>query len=319
VSRFTISVLLATALLGVLLWIVLSIVIDLANPPDELLPLPDETPIEFNPALPRINSEQEFSAWFAELGYDFTALSRARGGWDEARGNPAPYSLAAAASPASAYWEDGPDDAQLLLFAAEGDLQAMNILAVRSLMRDQDPLEALAWYDRSIVSGSIYAMLAVADLTMTLTDPALEGLRAQPEWEAAVAQLRNESPPPTERALAWSLAAVIMGGYGMLNENLARRIATISAQLDTAGIDSACETAQDYVLDVAATRRAQGGAVFSFEQPPFSITLAEPETIIPCDAPMEPLVTLAGCARHDFVENFSGPEPLLQTAWVCSN
>jgi hypothetical protein len=315
VSRFTISVLLATTLLGVLLWIVLSIVIDLANAPEELLPPPDETPIAFDPSLPRINSEQEFSAWFAELGYDYTALWQARAAWDEARGAPESFRSASADSPASDYWEDGPDDAELLLFAAEGDLQAMNILAVRSLMRDKDPLEALAWYDRSIVSGSVFAMLAVADLTLTLTDPALDGLRAQPEWAAAVEQLRNESPPPNERALAWSLAAVIMGSYGMMTEGLARRIETISAQLDTAGIESACKTAQDYVLDVAATRRAQGGAVFSFEQPPFSVTLAEPETIIPCDAPMEPLVTLAGCARHDFV----GSGPLLQSVWVCSD
>ena len=44
-SRFTVSVLLATALLGVLLYVVLSIVKELANAPDEPLPLPDEAEV----------------------------------------------------------------------------------------------------------------------------------------------------------------------------------------------------------------------------------------------------------------------------------
>jgi hypothetical protein len=315
-SRFTTSVLLATALLGVLLWIVISIVTDLANAPDEPLALPQESNIEIDPALPRINSEAEFIAWFATLGYDFDALYSAQESWVQARGWPEPYAFKTPESPTSDYWEDGPDDAQLLILAGDGDLQAMHMLAVRSLMRDKDPLEALDWYDRAIVNGSIFAMLAVADLTLTLTDPALDEFRAQAEWQAAVEQLRNESPPPKERALAWSLAGVIMGGYGLMGTTLTRRIEMYSMQLDTAGIERACVTAQDYVLEVAATRRAQGNALFSFEPPPFSITHIDPVSIIPCEAPMEPLISMAGCARHDYVD-WRTTKPL--SAWVCTN
>jgi hypothetical protein len=316
VSRFTTSVLLATALLGVLLWVVISIVVDLANAPDELLAPPQETIIEIDPALPRINSQTEFIAWFATLGYDFDALYSAQESWVEDRGWPEPYAFKTPASPTSDYWEDGPDDAQLLILAGDGDLQAMQRLAVRSLMRDKDPLEALDWYDRAIVSGSIFAMLAVADLTLTLTDPALDEFRAQAEWQAAVEQLRNESPPPKERALAWSLAAVIMGGYGLMGTTLTQRIDMYSMELDTAGIERACVTAQDYVLEVAATRRAQGNAVFSFDPPPFSITHIDPVSIIPCEAPMEPLISMEGCARHDYVD-WRSVKPL--STWVCTN
>jgi hypothetical protein len=45
VSRFTASVLLATALLGVLLWIVVSMAVDFARAPDQPLPMPEEEPV----------------------------------------------------------------------------------------------------------------------------------------------------------------------------------------------------------------------------------------------------------------------------------
>jgi len=316
VSRFTTSVLLATALLGVLLWVVISIVVDLANAPEELLALPEESSIEIDLALPRIHSEAEFNTWLTTLGYDFDALYSARQHWDAARGWPEPYLFKTPEGSTSNYREDSLDDAQLLVLAGNGDLQAIHMLATRSLIRDKNPLEALEWYDHAIVNGSIFAMLAVADLTITLTDPALDAFHAQDNWQAAVDQLRNELPPPKERALAWTLAGVIMGGYGLMDTTLTQRIEMYSMELDAAGIEQACLTAQDYVLEVAATRRAQGNAVFSFDPPPFSITHLNPANIIPCDTPMEPLISLQGCTQYDFV-GWQSIKPL--SAWVCTN
>ena len=83
--------------------------------------------------------------------------------------------------------------------------------------------------------------------------------------------------------------------------------------LDDAGIERACEAAQDYVLAAAGSRRALGEQLFSMVPPPFALTVADPAEVIPCDVPVPPLVTLEQCAAADFV----GPGPQLMTAWVC--
>jgi hypothetical protein len=311
VSRFTTSVLLATALLGVLLWVVISIVVDLSRAPDQPLPLPTEQAV-FDPALPRISNRLQFLQWLNEQGYSGEQLVHDYSEWLTARGYPEQYSWITASQtqqsdPFAAY-----DDAELLIIAGQGDLAAMHELAERSLSED-DPLEALAWYDRAIVSGSLYAMLRMADLITTLTDPALAEFISNPQWRAALEQLNAEVPPPRERALGWSLAAVNVGGYALLDSAHANRIENLQQQLDAAQLETACQTAQDYLLDAASARRAMGNAVFTTERPPVAVTVPAAEKIITCDVPVRPLVAMDDCTRSEFV----GPGPALMTVWLC--
>jgi hypothetical protein len=306
--------LLATALLGVLLWIVISIVVDLANAPDELLPMPaEEAETFFDPALPRIKTPATLVVYLNEQGYPGDTLLAGYGDWLEERGYPPAHNWAIEQDIAAAASFDTLDDAELLLIAGSGDIPAMHELAERSLAHN-DPLEALAWYDRAIVSGSLYAMLRTADLITTLTDPALAEFISNPGWQAALEKLRTETPAPPERALGWSLAAVSVGGYGVMDAAHARRIMSLTEQLAPAEVDNACEIAQDYVLQAAAVRRVQGGPVFSAEQPPMALSVAKPQEIIRCDVPVLPLVSLQDCLRSDFV----GPGPTLMSAWVCA-
>jgi hypothetical protein len=314
VSRFTTSILLATALLGVLLWIVVSIVVDLANAPDQPLPMPEEkVEIFFDPALRRISTRASLVTYLNEQGYSGETLVTAYGDWLEDRGYPPAYNWITDRKVNAADSTGTPDDAELLLIAGSGNIPAMHELAERSLATD-DPLEALAWYDRAIVSGSLYAMLRTADLITTLTDPALAEFISNPGWQAALNQLRTETPPPVERALGWSLAAVSVGGYGVMDSAHARRIRALTEQLEPAEIDKACEISQNYVLEAAAVRRVQGGAIFSAEQPPMAVSIAAPSEVIPCDIPVLPLVSLQNCKRRDFV----GPGPMLMSTWVCA-
>jgi hypothetical protein len=156
-------------------------------------------------------------------------------------------------------------------------------------------------------------MLRTADLITTLTDPALAEFISSPGWQAALAKLSAATPSPAERALAWSLAAVSVGGYGIIDATHARRIRLLTEQLAPAEVDKACEIAQDYVLEAAAVRRVQGGAVFSDEQPPLAVSVAKPQDIIPCAVPVPPLVSLQDCVASDFV----GPGPMLMSTWIC--
>ena len=310
-SRTNISVLLATALLGVLLWIVISIVRDIANAPDTPLPQPAEV-VAIDPALPRLATQIQLEDWLIQQDHPVQSVNTYRD-WLEQRGF-----LASEAMPnftgsfrSSATYVDQ-DGATLLQLAGQGDLGALHALAERSL--ETDPLAALEWYDQAIINGSIFAMVRSSDLLATLADPGLSDFVSDPVWQAALNTVQNTGPAALERALAWAVAAVTFGGYAVLDQGLAQRIHTLSSQMRPADIDRACELAQEYVLDTAATRRAKGGAVFSTQSPPLAFSVAQPETVIPCDIPVLPLVSLAECSRHAFV----GPEGNLNTAWLCT-
>jgi len=156
-------------------------------------------------------------------------------------------------------------------------------------------------------------MIRIADLLTTFADPELADFVSDPAWQAALESINNVSPAPRERALAWSIAAVTVAGYAILDQSHAERITNLSEQLDSAGIAEACDTAQDFVLQTAAARRVRGGAVFSTEAPPFAISVANPESVIKCDIPVMPLISLMDCEQTAFV----APGEKLMTAWLC--
>ena|GEM_PF-1785062 len=315
-SRTNISILLATALLGVLLWIVISIVKDVARAPDEPLPMPDESaaPV-FDPDLPRISTHNEFVSWLNDLGQPGEQLVEQFRQWLQLQGFPN--------GPVVGRWDNWihshdnfselgtTNDSELILAAGQGSSSAAELLAERSL--NSDPLAALEWYDQAIINGSVHAMVRVSDLLMTLSSPELESFVSDLNWEMALLKINRDSPAPLERALAWAIAAVIVSGYGILDDNHAARIATLSEQLDAAELERACSTAQDYVLETVTVRRRQGGALFSTEPPPLAVSVAEPATAMPCKVPVMPLVSMAGCTHHTFV----GIGPQRMFAWLC--
>lgn len=312
-SRFTISVLLATALLGILLWIVLGTVAQLANPTAVRAPSPtiDATPT-LDPALPRINTDAQLSTWVAAAGPSASIRLANYRNWLTDRGYPADAFLLGAtrSTGAASAWADE-DDATLLVFAGRGDIGALHELAERSL--NTDPSAALAWYDQAIINGSLFAMLRVSELLATLGNPDLQNFSANPAWEQSLIEIAASSPPPLERSLAWAIGAVHVGGYGLVSMRLAGRISALTAQLDEFAVARACETAQSYVLGTAAARRAQGGAVFSMQRPDFAISVAEPDAVLPCEVPVPPLVDMSNCDYTPFV----APGEQLMYAWFC--
>lgn len=312
-SRFNVSVLLSTALLGVLLWVVLNIARDLAQMPEEPLPLPvDEPVISFDPSLPRLLTYDDLKNWLVSRGESADLLLEAYGNWLAARGYPAGQRglLTSAADTLSGMSNQG--DPALITFAANGNIDALHELADRSL--ESDPLAALEWYDQAVVNGSLYAMERLADLLTTLGDPAIDEFVSDPHWQESLMQIRTATPAPRERALAWAIATVTAGGFAVMTPEHAGRIVALGEQLDSSGIARACETAQDYVLEAAAARRARGGAVFSMQVPPLAVSIAHPADSIPCNVGVPLLVSLEQCEANNFV----GPGMKLMTAWICT-
>jgi len=312
VSRTNISILLSTALLGVLLWIVLSIVYDVANAPETPLPLPTKPEVvAFDPALPRIFSPAHLEKWLTQQGYPVELIATYRD-WLILHGFHAGTPLVDfSGQPRAEDLYVDYDGATLLILAGQGDIAALHILAERSL--ETDPLAALEWFDQAVVNGSIYAMVRISDLLATLADPELANFVSDPVWQSALHTLQNTSPAPLERALAWAIAAVTFGGYAVLDQSLAQRIHSLSEPMEPSAINRACEIAQDYVLTTAAARRAQGSTLFSTQTPPLALSVSQPEAVIPCDIPVLPLISLAHCTPNIFV----GPDTTLNTAWLC--
>jgi hypothetical protein len=199
----------------------------------------------------------------------------------------------------------------LISMAGNGDIGAMHSLAERRL--SDDPLDALVWYDQAIASGSLYAMLKTTDLLEMIIDPQIQALFDKPEWQRALEALNRDAIAPKEKALAWAVAAVIVGGYGIVDHKHAGRLTRLSSQLAPDAVRRACETAQTYVLDSAAAIRASGGTVFSLDQPPLALTVPTPESLVPCDSEVQPLIDLMDCDAHPVL----APNQAKATLWIC--
>jgi len=312
VDRTNISILLATALLGVLLWIVISMARDLSRAPDEPLPMPKEPDIvELNQALPQFDSPGAMRNWLLANGLDADLLVSTYRNWLTERGftNASPLLGHKGSLPRTDYSQE--DDATLLMLAARNDVGALHELAERSLA--SDPLAALEWYDQAIVGGSVYAMQRVADLLTTLADPGLEEFASSEAWQGALATINADTEPPLVRALAWALAAVTVGGYATLDTAQAGRISNLELQLGSGAVQRSCELAQDYVLATVAARRERGGTLLSMEFPPLGLSVARPDQVSGCDVRIAPLVELSDCVQQDFYD----PELNMQTLWLC--
>jgi len=312
ISRTNISVLIATALLAILLWTVLNTVKEFGK-----IPTPQsETADTEAPSEPIVIGERLYSRTDTE---NFINKLSTRGGprldtyrdWLLARGFPETYRIWGdiPRTTSSEYADMG--NARLLIVAGAGNIDAMYELAERR-MRD-NPLDALAWYDQAIVNGSVYAMIKTAILLESINDPQLQDFLNNARWQSALEILNKDTPAPIEKALAWSLAAITIGGYAILDNQHANRIRRLSAQLDAMAIQNACDVAQEYLLDTAAARRARGGTVFSIEQPPIAVTTPNPASVIPCQPATPPLVTMNNCTAHAIVT----PEANRATLWIC--
>ena len=287
--------LLATALLGVLLWTVLGIVNEFGKIPAERKPPPesDEPQIE----LDAISNRFDLESFLNQKTTEAEARIESYSDWMLSQGFPDGYVFWNIAPPNIGDEYAARDNLSLISMAGAGDVNAMYVMAERRL-RD-DPLDALTWYDQAIATGSLYAMLKTSDLLETIADPQVQALFDSPEWQRALIALQDDTIAPLEKALAWSIAAVTVGGFNLVDHQHAGRLLRLTAAVDQNGVRRACEAAQTYVLDAAAAIRARGGTVFSVEQPPIALTVPAPENAIPCDISVRPLIDLSDCEAHD--------------------
>lgn len=309
ISRTNISVLLATALLGVLLWTVLGIVSEFGKIPAERPRAPE--PEITAPDLDAINNRLELEVLLDKLTTEVDGRIENYNDWMAQRGFPEGYAFWNVSPPDTGDAYAARDNLSLVSMAGNGDIGAMYALADRRLK--DDPLDALTWYDQAIAAGSLYAMLKTADLLETIADPQVQALFDSPAWARAFGTLEHDTITPVEKALAWSIAFVTIGGYSLVDARHGGRLERLAAQLDDDGRRRACETAETFVLDSAAAIRAGGGTVFSLDQPAIALTVPDPAAAIPCAVAVRPLINLENCKAHPVL----APSAESGSLWIC--
>lgn len=313
-SRFNLGVLGATALLGVLLWIVLAVVAEFARGPQ---PPPPGAPPPLPAGFIRIADHAALRAELAARGIAPDAPLQGWRDWLAQRGFYGELPLLGIdAERARERFYDHLEPAALDELAAQADLGALQRLA--SQRRLSDPPAAVALYRRAVDQGSTAAMLELSALYDTLarmSDDDWPGERPDP---AMLDELDGEGPARDlrEEALAWLLAALRDGGEALADPDRLDWARGMAATLEPTRRNAACSRSVTLFLQATVARRSAGLPPVRRAPPPLFVAAAGLTGDDPCagtTAPLEPVLDLADCAAEPAMDA-RGRELRL---WVC--
>lgn len=313
-SRFNLGVLGATALLGILLWVVLAVVAEFARGPQALPPgAPPPLPAGFI----RIADHAGLRAGLAARGIAPDAPLQGWRDWLAQRGFYGELPLLGIdAERARERFYDHLEPAALDELAAQADLGALQRLA--SQRRLSDPPAAVALYRRAVDQGSTAAMLELAGLYDTLariSDDDWPGERPDP---AMLDELDGDGPGRDlrEESLAWLLAALRDGGEALADPDRLDWARGMAAALEPTRRNAACSRSVTLFLQATVARRSAGLPPVRRTPPPLFVAATGLTADDPCagtTAPLEPVLDLADCAAEPAMDA-RGRELRL---WVC--
>lgn len=311
-NRTNVSILLATLLLGILLYVVLSLVAQSIDPEPFTLETGD-TPDNVVP--PAIRTRTDLELALGNRVTELNTLLAASADWYEQRGYLGPLPVLGrigdstllavyAATPAS----------DLLTLAGNGDIAAAQALAELSMSGDnKSPPEAIEWYRQAASYGSVYAMFRLSELLQIFANRQLDAFNSDPTYRARLTVLRNNNPLIDRDALAWAITGLLAGGLPVAQPELAQNIKKLSAGLGEYDTVRACDKASRLLLDLAAERRSHGRLVFSTEPPPLFVSVPNISDALPCEGSLLPIIDTSMC-RAITVPGLINPN---QTLWRC--
>jgi len=315
VSRFTAGILGATFLLGVLLYVILGLFIELVEQEPELPPQAELLPPP--PGGTRIANHEELVKALAERRIATDVPLQGWRDWLAQRGFlGAQELLAIDRESARERFYDHLEDAALEALAAQGDAGALQRLADRERMAD--PALALDYYQRAVDIGSTAAMLELATLYATVARMTEADWPGAPPDESALAALAGEVPVRdlNEEALAWLLAAIRDGGEPLATHARLELASNIAEELNPARINAVCSRSVSLFLQASAARRASGMIPVRTDPPPVFLTIADLAEQDPCrfsNTPLEPVLELGSCAAERVYDGRARP----LTLWIC--
>jgi hypothetical protein len=314
VSRFNLGVLGATALLGVLLWVVLAVVAEFARGPQ---PPPPGEPPPLPPGFIRIADHAGLRTALAERGIAPDVPLQGWRDWLAQRGFYGELPLLGIdAERARERFYDHLEPAALDKLAAQSDLGALHRLAAQR--RLSDPPAAVRLYRQAVDRGSTAAMLELSALYDTLarmSDDDWPGERPDP---AMLDLLDGDGPARDlrEESLAWLLAALRDGGEALADPDRLAWARGMAAALEPTRRNAACSRSLNLFLTASVARRAAGLPPVRSAPPPLFVAVADLTRDDPCagtTAPLEPVLDLADCAAEPALDA-RGRELRL---WVC--
>lgn len=315
-SKTNLSILLATTLLGVLLWLINGIVREAAVPVAEnpvATAVFAVSPAPADDGLPRIVSFEDLRQHLDQLGLDSMLMIQVSLAWLDSHGFIGPdelYGRDMKSSPRQAF--ELYDDASLLALAGGGDIGAMQLLAERSLR--SDPADAMDWFRQAASFGSVEAMISIGFLLSTW-NASTQAFDADPDYRDKVQAELDVIPHPERESLAWLLTAATSGGLPIMRPGgLALLIPNRAARLGDSDTQKACERSQSLLIELAAERRARGEIVFTVEPPPVFLGADSLDNILPCRYSMMQIIDTSACAAQPVTTRRSWPDKL----WLCN-
>lgn len=290
-SKTNIYTLVATALLGVLLFVVVQFT---RRVPTE----PVVTNIVTEPAGLQIGGRADLAAFLESRQFDVAraigdsiAWRRARGFFDSDR------FFGTGEGDVSVPDYDSIDIATLESMSDTGDLAATQALAARILL--EDPFTSLGLYATAANQGSTYAVIQIGGLRETFSDITLDKFISDPEYQQNLNELRGDGSINKLKieAFAYIAAAIRDGGIAIVDRELLDWIQRLEYELRPEEQVSACAMSENIFLKFSSARRSRGLAQITTEPPPVFFGIPDLEAQLPCQSSGHSIIWLLDLSR----------------------
>jgi hypothetical protein len=310
-TKTQVYTLIATALLGVLLFLILRLTGDLQMRVDGATETDASPGTAFirESGLPRITTRAELLDRLRGKAIDAEDAIRKSIRWRNERGFFGPDELLGVTeenSPVRAY--DALTDRDLAAMSDRDDVGATQALALRS--SPVDPIAAMTLYETAASQGSIYAMLRIGSLRETFADLADEKIEADEDlmMKLGVQGLEESDNTMHVAAFAYVAAAVRDGGPAVVDHELLAWITRMAERFPPAREAEACAYSDQLFIRTGVARRGRGLPPITTNPPPVFLGIPDLDDLLPCRTTPHPIIQLLDVSEcsTDRVENSRG-------------
>lgn len=265
---------------------------------------PPEAPADAGPMQVNVGQGFDLDLLMREVGLDNFMGDYGR--WAAARGYPQPDETGNLMLPQP---YDQYDIETLEGLAATGDMWAQQFLAER--IAKTRPADAIEWYRRAAINGSVYAMTEMAQLYKRIANKNADSQFK--DNETALEQiyaLRDSPSSPDVAAYAWAAVAE-RSGWDPMSGSVTAHVA--SRNLSEEQIEEACELSRALQDDVARSRTEQRLELPAATPPPLIVSPQDGTGGTRCSEGQPPPWDMSGCRE---VMLNAGEQT--NSIWVCN-
>jgi len=318
VSKTNVFTLIATILLGVLLYTIVRFAANLPETPAADSIRETTTPAAQaelkkpqletrNADLPMVGTYSELLVFLTSRGVDGQSVIADSARWFQERGFLGINTLLGVTEESARNFAlQSLDDSTLTDMLESGDVGAGQVRASRLLFTD--PFAALDLYRTAAELGSVNAIVQIASLLETLNDISLDDFVTDPAYLRKLLDLRNRdsTQDPKIAAFSHALAAARDGGAPVIDTEMLSWLQRLSGGLSEAGQQTACEQSAQLFFEISAKRRQNGLRPISTEPPSVFMSIPDLEMQLPCQTTGDPIMQLLNldqCSRTQVADS----------------